>query len=351
MAQAYYSPETVQTGQVPATQTDFPRLISVTDARLKTIGNGGHVASANGYDIRPYSDSSLSTALTFELEYYNASTGQLVMWVKIPSLADGNIVYLGYGDTSLTTDGSSSSTWDSDFAAVYHLQDTSHKNDSTSNGRNLTSAVISNATGKIDGAVSGAGGGGGTYTSSFSIGANRCTFSAWIFHSDLSGNGVFIEKETINAQPLLFISGGNVIWRDGGVHDITHAVPSNSAWHYIVGTIAASNAGALYIDPTSSTPTATGSSSSFTDTSSALNLGSYDKGAGYGFAGSLDEVRVSKIARSGNWILTEYNNQSAPGTFATLGTEVAVGASTGLFVPANLALGAGGPFFSSRVNC
>jgi hypothetical protein len=35
----------------------------------------------------------------------------------------------------------------------------------------------------------------------------------------------------------------------------------------------------------------------------------------------LDEVRVSNIARSAGWISTEYRNQSAPGTFYTVGAE------------------------------
>jgi hypothetical protein len=37
--------------------------------------------------------------------------------------------------------------------------------------------------------------------------------------------------------------------------------------------------------------------------------------------GSLDEFRVSNIARSADWIKTEYNNQSSPGTFHSLGGE------------------------------
>ena len=35
----------------------------------------------------------------------------------------------------------------------------------------------------------------------------------------------------------------------------------------------------------------------------------------------LDEVRVSNIARSAGWILTEYRNQNAPATFYTVGAE------------------------------
>lgn len=38
------------------------------------------------------------------------------------------------------------------------------------------------------------------------------------------------------------------------------------------------------------------------------------------FSGSIDEVRVSNIARSADWIATEYNNQSSPSTFYTIST-------------------------------
>src|ERR1043166_9148404 len=119
MAFSFYSPVTVQSGQVPSTQTNFPMLVSYTDNRLKSVANGGHCQTP--FDIRPYSDSSLTTALTFESVFYSASTGQVEMWVKIPSIADGSIVYLAYGDASLSSDGSSSSTWDSHFKGVWHL--------------------------------------------------------------------------------------------------------------------------------------------------------------------------------------------------------------------------------------
>jgi len=44
---------------------------------------------------------------------------------------------------------------------------------------------------------------------------------------------------------------------------------------------------------------------------------------GYGtifrFNGLLDELRVSNTARSANWIATEYNNQSNPAAFFSVG--------------------------------
>ena len=34
----------------------------------------------------------------------------------------------------------------------------------------------------------------------------------------------------------------------------------------------------------------------------------------------MDEIRVANAAKSGDWVATEYNNQSSPSTFLTLGS-------------------------------
>jgi len=39
------------------------------------------------------------------------------------------------------------------------------------------------------------------------------------------------------------------------------------------------------------------------------------------FNGLIDEVRVSNIARSADWIATEYNNQYTPSAFYSFGSE------------------------------
>ena len=36
----------------------------------------------------------------------------------------------------------------------------------------------------------------------------------------------------------------------------------------------------------------------------------------------FDEVRISNIARTSDWIKTEFNNQNDPGSFYTFGAEV-----------------------------
>ena len=52
-----------------------------------------------------------------------------------------------------------------------------------------------------------------------------------------------------------------------------------------------------------------------------LALGTYNMTSGY-YGGYEDEVRLSNVARSGGWILTEYRNQSSPSTFYAVGSEI-----------------------------
>jgi hypothetical protein len=47
-------------------------------------------------------------------------------------------------------------------------------------------------------------------------------------------------------------------------------------------------------------------------------FGTADNGT-QAYTGLMDEMRVSSIARSADWIKTEYNNQSSPATFVSQG--------------------------------
>ena len=54
-----------------------------------------------------------------------------------------------------------------------------------------------------------------------------------------------------------------------------------------------------------------------------MHFGKNDIIGGQYFNGSLDEVRISNTVRSADWIATEYNNQSSPSAFYTIGLQTA----------------------------
>jgi hypothetical protein len=75
----------------------------------------------------------------------------------------------------------------------------------------------------------------------------------------------------------------------------------------------------------------------FSDNTASANFGNYllhlmaqsDESV-FWPATYLDEVQLSSSLRSAAWISTEYNNQSSPGIFITLGSENCAATKPGL---------------------
>lgn len=342
MAQLWYSPISINSGQVPSTQTDFPVLVSQIDNRFKTIGNGGHVNNSSGFDIRPYSDTGLTTALTYELERYNASTGEVIMWVKVASLSSSTTpIYLGYGDTSISTDGSSGSgTFSNNFVSVWHLKDgsTLSLSDSGPNNKTLTNVnSVSAGTGQIDGCESQLSASNQYLTNNAgNAPGTALTLSAWVKATSFPNayNATIALTGGTKAAEILVKSTGKltcfVSATTDKVYDGTGSnTLSTGTWYLLHMTYDSTNGLIGYVNAGSDgTATANGNAST---SPSVVGIGEDIQTAGRRWNGSLDEVRTASVARSANWITTEYNNQNAPGTFETLGTEVAIAANTGNF--------------------
>ncbi|MCZ6701789.1 MAG: DUF2341 domain-containing protein, partial [Ignavibacteria bacterium] len=119
---AYKKLITIDNTKVPATLTDFPVLVSLTDTDLKDSDNGGAI-QPDGDDILFIKTD--GTKLSHEIEKYDGSTGQLVAWVKIPSLSSSTDTEfsLCYGNTSCSSQQDATNVWDSNYKAVWHMGD------------------------------------------------------------------------------------------------------------------------------------------------------------------------------------------------------------------------------------
>lgn len=343
--QLYCSPVTVAGGQVPSTQTNFPAVIKPTDNRFKTTGSGGHVANANGYDIRPYTDSSCTTAITgYELVpgTYNASTGTFEMWVNVSSISNGTVIYLGYGDAGISTDGSSTSTWDSHYLVVYHLPNGTAltANDSTSNANTGVISGATAATGQIDG--------GANFNTSLSwkvTTTNNIQFPSVSFTAEAwikrTGQGGWVEQRENGANTGRWAASigdgaiGHVltVYSDKSGFQNGSTNPTDGTWNHMV-VVSKSGSADYYLNGAVDT-TGAGAildGGSFTPSNNVVKFGFTDTGAG-GVDGVGDEFRLSDSERTASWIATEYNNMLAPNTFWTLGTENTLGGGAIVILP------------------
>jgi hypothetical protein len=297
------------------------------------------------------SDSGGTTKIPWEVESYDAVNGVLWAWVKIATVShtSNTVFYVFYDDASVTTQQNTSSfapsaVWDANYKAVYHLPDgtTLNAKDSTSNAFDGTVGVSASATtGQIDGGGASINSGNSYITNaSFTLGGSGAvTVSCWLNVASFASNMMLIEKEPVNGDWELFVQSSQIWLRGSSTTNIAATPPSTGTWHYIVGTISGTSA-IIYIDGVNS---ASGTVAAIANTTDVLNIGRYS-GAGGGFflVGSLDEGRVSNIARGQDWITAEYNNQLNPTSFITLGGETPIASSifgkmVGLFQAVNRA--------------
>ncbi|MGB2600967.1 MAG: DUF2341 domain-containing protein, partial [Candidatus Omnitrophota bacterium] len=316
--------------------TNFPVLFSVTDTDLRTTGNGGQVTDANGYDII-FVDSN-GNQLDHEVESYTAASGQVIAWVKVPTLDynDDTTVYVYYANSNITSSQENATgVWSNSYAAIYHLGEVGtgtagDYQDSTSNSNDSvdTSVQPSQVVGKV-----------GEYGQYFdgseairvanasSLEPTSMTISCWFKRDGAQKDWTKIVHKGQGSSPfgsyILQLSDDATLAEFQIAKTTPAYVKASSAtgaiaddtWYFLVGTYnGATGDGVLYVN-TSSVDTFNDTVSLYYETT-GLGIGGpgYD---GYGDAtiGAVDEVRISNTVRTQGWISTEYNNQNSPSTF------------------------------------
>lgn len=353
-----------------ATMADFPMLYSVTDASLKTTAYGGHVTDANGNDIlfRALDDAtcgggagSSPCTLDHEIESYNGTTGQLVAWVRIPSLntaaaSSNTVIYIYYGNSGITSSiQNADGVWDANYVGVWHLKEEAAGTgtvglyvDSSGNANHGTDLISATGqTGQVNGghdfdgvddrvnALSGA--------SLDDLGP--LTFSCWIrpdtfgsvnsvqliVKSTTGSDAGTVRIELDNTAPEV---AAFAFFKDHATTDLdvnsANSTITLGAWNHLTATWDGSvNASGVRLYRSGSETlygaATSGAGAKVSDATLNMHIGAYGGGTG-ATDGLLDEVRISNIVRSSCWIGAEFNNMNAPGdvgvpNFYTVGSE------------------------------
>jgi hypothetical protein len=323
--------------------TNFPLLVNLTsDAALAAN------AQADGDDIL-FTSSDGTTKLSHEIEQYTSSTGELVAWVKIPSLsATANTdIYLYYGNASATSQQSASSAWRSAIPGVYHLNQvpTGSSNDildSTSPADHGTSSGSMTSGDSVDAKI----GKGLDFdgindainvpntNNTFDFGSSDFTFETWVKTTEsCTGNRVYISQRNSTNGLAMWLgctdgNKANFSIRDGNNSTtvVTGTTTINTGGWF---KIAATKTGTtnitmkLYVNGVQEGPSETKTVAALTSTS-PIKIADYNANATFYPEAVLDEVRVVKEALSADWIQSEFNNQNSPSTFYTLAGQSSI---------------------------
>jgi len=332
----YRKPINIAAGDISGgPHTDFPVLVFWnSDTDLDDIAK----TQANGWDIA-FGDAS-GNQLDHELVSFDQGTGALQAWVKMDLPAAGGVTFYMYYGNTVVANPSTSNTWDSNYQAVLHLQEsgngsTDEFKDATSNARD---------------------GRGGSFTQTPSRVAGK-----WGFGQDFDDAGdddYIIVKPVPDASWTEFTAGvwfnaddteDDRLWgKNWGTDpntDMTWVIRKSGAglgtrvrtnsnssgsyspasyttgnWTYAVVTWDGTDL-RVYEDGLLEGTTALAGATLFqsppTDDLIIGNALTLDRG----FTGIIQEARISDVARSSGWIETQYNNQDDPGSFLTRDPE------------------------------
>ncbi|MGA1863993.1 MAG: PilC/PilY family type IV pilus protein [bacterium] len=285
------------------------------------------------YEYTKYN--SLIQKLDHDIDCYDPGTGKLITWVRVPVLKhnEDTEIYIYYGDSSIVQPTENPhGVWDKNYMAIWHLEeriggsgkyyeDVTINSNTGQGGGGFPGYVPIEAPGKIFSAAGFLGDDFIIVPNSSSLQLSKAiTLSGWIKPTTFGTSGdmtAILRKGELSSNYFLMLNEKNPQFAlTGG--DSCSIIGATSllanTWYYIAGTWESGGTPILYVN---GSPDEKGS---FTgpikiDTS-PLYMGGI-KGA-VNLNGILDEIRISNIARSAGWIMTEYNNQNSPSTFLSL---------------------------------
>lgn len=291
---------------------NFPVLVNVTLP-------SGDVENANGFDIA-FTATDGTTQLDHDLESYNSGTGELVAWVRFPSLSatTDTQFFIYYGDSGITTDQSTSDTWNSDYQLVMHMDGGATENDATSNANDGTE----NGTGGIP-TTAGIIGDGRDFErgdsdfisvphdNSLDI-TDEITISFW-YNPESTNAPDMVTKGTNTSYEASIRGGPRMQFKKEGGSNLTADAAfslSTSTWYYLTY-VQGTSGRTIYQNGVSINTD--GNTTAFSTNGDALQISR----SGDAADGIIDEVRISDVGLSEDWIATEYANQLNPSTFIT----------------------------------
>ena len=320
----FRKPITVAAGTVGVELADFPLYVELTDADL-IDQTALHFVAGDG-----------AAVLDHELQAWDAGTGHLEAWVRVPSLADASAttIYLRYGAFTSPPSENPAGVWQNGFVAVWHLEDDpdgTAGDIADATGATAGNSVSMNGSNRVDGALGqGLAFGDDLEQITFQnplTGSSTHTISAWVDQETVAhnsalivlGNGACNQSRWLHSR----FTGGLMAagfycddWTDTGV-DV-----QDDGWTLVHWTYDGAALSRLFRDGALA-------AGPFLHDGDQLTVGPAGIignappafGSPMNFVGGTDEIRIADVVRNDEWIAAEHDNQRTPASFYVVGGE------------------------------
>ena len=308
-----------------ASEDGFPLLV-----RLHKEFFDFSQARANGEDIRFAASS--GAPLAYQIDEWDAANGTAAIWVRIPTIK-GNTrqeikLYWGKADAAGESSGQAVFNESNGYLSVWHMNDPAKDEAGTLESKDTGTTSSAGMIGRSRHFDAGKGINGGEKITSYPSGAGPHSSEAWFRagkpnttilgwgNEQAQGKVVmqFASPPHINMD--CYFSGGNVA--------SVAAIPM-SQWTHVVHTYR-NGESRLYVNGVlDGANTSRGGPLAIKAPARMYIGGWYNQ---YSFVGDIDEVRISKVTRSAEWVKLEYENQkplqTLVGSLVQPGTDLSV---------------------------
>jgi biopolymer transport protein ExbB len=300
---------------------DFPVLVRLHTGNFTFLD-----AREDGGDLR-FVAADDTTPLAYHVELWDPANELAVVWVRVPKVsgdAAGQYIWMYFGNQNAAGAGDSKATYDPGQTLVLHFAKSQPAPvDASSYGHAVVaSAALPAQQGPIDGAMSFNGGGSLRIAAAPSLRLNPqtgLTVSAWVRIGGPQSQAALFSQQGNGGAVLLGIQGTKAIASAGGVQVQSSVDLAAAAWHHLAATLGAGKL-KLFVDG----QPAGEASATVPDLGGDLLIGT-------NFSGELDEVQVSALARSADWIKAQWASQSAEATMVSYGEDETTGDAGGTY--------------------
>ena len=270
-------------------------------------------AKANGDDLR--FSTPAGAALPYQIEHWDPAAGEASVWVRLPRIKgnDRQEIRLHWGNPDAASESSGKAVFNesNSYVAVFHMngpvKDETGKLEAKDTGTSDAAGIIGPARhfpGK-KGVFC------GDKISSLPAGAGPNTTEAWFRPQVANGRVVGWGNEAAQGKVVLNYRSPPHIRMDCYFSDANVASKSagqRSEWVHVMHTYQKGEA-LLYVNGVLDGVTKSNSSPLNVKSPARMWIGGwYDN---YDFAGEIDEVRISNVIRSANWVKLQYENQKS----------------------------------------
>lgn len=268
-----------------------------------------------------------STPLKFHIERFDPQAQIAFIWVLLPKLTGAGkpSFYLYYGNENASSASDPAGSYDSHQVLVYHFgppkgspQDSTHyKSDPTAFNATINPASLIGAGASFSGSH--------TITVPATAAlrlavAQGFTASAWVRFSAAESSADVVQLSAQGKELVVGISGTQAFARYGDGSGAPVSVQQTGQlatgdWHHLALTLGGGQL-ALYVDGAKAGQAAVQA----VDIAGILTVGGSASGGNY-FTGDMDELEVSDVARSADWIKAAAMSQGMISPLVVYGTD------------------------------